>query len=83
MFANSETEACKESCIVHFPTTPTCSTTVDVLETSDVPVLFSYPQMRNLGMTIELDPQRDKITCPSFGLFSRPSDLDFGQKVRK
>ena len=47
---------------------------VDVLETGDVPILFSLPQMRNLGMTIELDPQGDKITCPVFGLFSSPAE---------
>ena len=47
---------------------------VDVLETSDVPILFSLPQMRNLGMTIELDPQGDKITCPAFCLFSSPAE---------
>ena len=72
MFANSET--CWASCIIHFPTSPPCSTMVDVLETSDVPILFSLPQMRNSGMTIELDPQGDKITCPAFGLFSSPAD---------
>ena len=32
---------------------------VDVLKTGDVPTLFSLPQMRNLGTTIELDPQGD------------------------
>ena len=63
-----------ESCIIHFPTTPPCSATVDVLETSDVPVLFPLPQMRNLGTTFELDPQGDKITCPAFGLFSTPDE---------
>ena len=47
---------------------------VDVLETRDVPILFSLPQMRNLGMTIELDPQGDKITCPALGLFSSPAE---------
>ena len=41
VFANSETEACKESCMIHFPTIPPCSTKVDVLETCDVPILFS------------------------------------------
>ena len=45
---------------------------VDVLETGDVPTLFSLPQMRNLGTTIELDPQGDKIICPAFGLYSSP-----------
>ena len=42
---------------------------VDVLETGDVHIFLSLPQMRNLGTTIELDPQGDKITCPAFGLF--------------
>ena len=74
VFANSETETCLESCIIHFPTRPTCSTTVDVLETGDVPILFSLPQMRNLGMTIGLDPQGDKVTCPAFGLFSSSAE---------
>ena len=60
--ANSETESCRESFTVHFPTTPPCATTVDVLETSDAPILFSLPQKRNLGTTVELDPQGDKIT---------------------
>ena len=70
MFAKSETETCLESCIIHFPTTPPCSTIVDELETSDVPVVFSLHQMRNLGTTIKLDPQGDKIICAAFGLFS-------------
>ena len=67
-------ETCKEGCIVHFPTTPTCSTTVDLLETGDVRILFSLPQMRNLGTTVELDLQGDKITCPAFGLFSSSAE---------
>ena len=74
VFGNSETETCEESCIIHFPTTPLCSTVVDEVETSDVPILFSLPQMRNLGMTIELDPQGGKITCPAFGLYSSPAE---------
>ena len=41
---------------------------VDVLETGDVTVLFSLPLMRNLGMTIELDPEGGKTTCPVLGL---------------
>ena len=54
---------------------PPCSTKVDVLETGDVPILFSPSQMKNLGMTFELDPKRDKITCPAFGLFSSPAKI--------
>ena len=30
--------------------------------------------MKNLGMTFELDPKGDKITCPAFGLYSSPAE---------
>ena len=63
MFANSETETSKESCIIHFPTIPPCSTKVDVHETGDVSILFSLSQMKNLGTTVELDAEGDKITA--------------------
>ena len=74
VFANTETETFVESCTIHFPTTPPCSTRVDVLETGDVPILFYLPQMNNLGVTLSLDPERDKITCPAFGLYSSPAE---------
>ena len=45
-----------------------------MLETGDVPMLFSFSQMKNLGIAIELDPQGDKITCPPFGLHSSPAE---------
>ena len=45
-----------------------------MLETGDVPILFSLPQVRNLGTTFELNPQEDKITCPTFGLCSSPAE---------
>ena len=70
--ANSETVTCRESCIIHFETTPPCSTRVDVLETGDVPILFSLLQMKNLGTTMELDSKGDTLTCPAFGLYSSP-----------
>ena len=60
VFANSETGTCKESSIIHFPTIPQCSTKVNVLETSDVPILFSLSQVKNLGITNELDPKGDE-----------------------
>ena len=56
------------------PTTPPCSTRVDVLETDDVPILFSLSQMKNLGTTIELDPKGAKIACPAFGLYFSPAE---------
>ena len=58
----------------HLPTKPPCSTRVDVLETGNVPFLFSLPQMKNLGTTVELDPKGDKITCQAFGLHSSPAE---------
>ena len=63
VFANSETETCWQSCDINSPTTPPCFTRVDVLDSGDVPILFSVPQMKILGMTVELDPKGDKITC--------------------
>ena len=74
VFANSETESCWENCIIHFPTTPPCSTGVDVLETGNVPISFSLPQMKNMGRTIELNPKGYKITCLAFGLYSSPAE---------
>ena len=43
-----------------------------MLGKSDAPILFSLAQRKNLGMTIELGPKGDKITCPAFGLYSSP-----------
>ena len=65
VFAKSETETGRESCIIHLPTKPLCSIRVDVLETGDVPILFSLPQMKNFGTTVELDPKGDNITYPA------------------
>ena len=45
-----------------------------MLETGNVPLLFSISQMKNLGKTIEWDPNEDKKTCPAFGLHSSPAE---------
>ena len=74
VFANSETETCMKSGIIRFPRTPPCSTKVDVLETGDVPILLTLPQMKILGMAIELDSKGDKITWPAFGLYFSPAE---------
>ena len=52
--------------VIHFPTAPPCSTKVDVLQTGDVPNLFSLPQMKNVVMTIAMDPKGDKHYMFSF-----------------
>ena len=44
-----------------------------MLETSDVPISFSLPQMKMLDTTFELDPKRDKITFAAFGLYCSPA----------
>ena len=38
------------------------------------PSCFPLPQTENLGTTNDLDPKRDKITCPAFGLYSSPAE---------
>ena len=67
-----------ESCIIHFPTAPPCSTKVNVLETGDVPILFSLPQMKNVVMTTALDPKGDKNDMSSF-LAGTPLQLNAPQ----
>ena len=66
-FANSETETCKESCIIHFPTIRPCSTKVDVLEKSGVPVLFSLSDEK-LGQDHSTGSKKRQDYMPSFGL---------------
>ena len=61
VFANSETEKCLESCNIHFPRPPLCSTKVDVLETGDVPILLSLSQMRNLGRPLNWTQNETKL----------------------
>ena len=66
VFANSETETCKESCIIHFPTIPPCSTMVDVLETVrdgicvDPPLCRGTSQGKYGSKTIDLVCQGHK-----------------------
>ena len=58
--------------MINCPTTPPCSTRVHVLETGNVPVLFSFSGMKKLGLIVGIDPKEDKLTCPAVGfvLFS-------------
>ena len=44
------------------------------LRQGDAPILLSLSQMKNLGTTIGLDPQGDKIICPALGLYSSPAE---------
>ena len=71
--ANPETETCLGSCIIHFLTTPPCSTMVDVLETGNVPILFSLPKLRNFWVRLLnwiLNESRLHVHLGLFSLFS-------------
>ena len=48
-FANSASEILEDCVVFTFPTQPPVSTTVDVHEHGEVPILLSLPQMMNLG----------------------------------
>ena len=74
MFGNSETETLFGKLYSPFSDKTSCSTRVDVLETGNVPIFFSLPQMKNMGTTIELDPKGENITCPAFGMYSSPAE---------
>ena len=71
-FANSQASRCTERLIIHYPTNPSCSTEVDILEEGSVPILISIQQMRNLYMTFRHTPECDYITCEAFGLKDFP-----------
>ena len=75
VFADSQMGKVTETCIVHFPTTPPCTTQIDILEKGSVPILLSLPQMKNLGMGLKLSAQGDRITCPAFGLYDATPEI--------
>ena len=74
VFAHCKTEARWKSCIFHRPAAPPCSTSVDVFETGNEPILFSVPQMQSLGIKFELDPKDVKSTWPVFDLYFHPTE---------
>ena len=45
-----------------------------MLETGSMPIRFSIYWVKNLSMTIELNPRGDKNTCPAFGLYASPAE---------
>ena len=75
VFADSKTEGVTETCIVNFPTSPPCSTQIDILEQGSVPILMSLNQMQNLGISINLSAKGNTITCPPFGLNNSPAEM--------
>ena len=49
--------------VVKFPTSPPMTTTIDVHETGDIPILLSLPHMMNLGFQLSLEPGAVRLTC--------------------
>ena len=69
-FANSES-AWLEWCVeVTFPTEPPISTTIDVHDQGNIPILMSLPQMMNLGLDLKCRPDSVTLTCEALGYHS-------------
>ena len=66
-FANSETAWLEWCVVIHFPTEPEVTTTVDVHDKGDIPILLSLPQMMNLGFKLDMDPKNIHLTCKALG----------------
>ena len=66
-FANSETAWLEWCVVIHFPTEPEVTTTVDVHTKGDIPILLSLPQMMNLGFKLDMDPKNIHLTCKALG----------------
>lgn len=66
-FANSKSEWLELCVVVHFPTNPPESTTIDVHEAGNIPILLSLPQMMNLGFDLHLEPSAIFFTCKILG----------------
>jgi hypothetical protein len=66
-FANSAEDVVSQKIRIWLPTNPPCSTDFDILETGNVPILISLPQMRNLYFNLELCPEAAYLTCAAFG----------------
>ena len=71
-FANSQSTRVTEKMRVWFNTSPPCSTDIDIVEEGTVPILMSLPQMKNLGMSLEMTPDTVYMTCPAFGSYKQP-----------
>ena len=74
-FANSASATLNWCVIVHFPSDPPLSTTIDVHEEGSAPILFSLGQMANLGVDLNLRRGRLAMTCPAFGYYNDEMEI--------
>ena len=74
-FANSQCVTLKWCVRIHFPTNPPVSTVVDVHEDGNIPILFSLPQMMNLGFKLDLSETECYLTCSAFGYNRVPLEM--------
>ena len=81
VFADSEKGTVKLSCVLTFPTRPPCTTQIDILEKGIVPILLSLSQMKNLGISLNLHPGGDRISCVPFGLRSSPVEVSQAGRI--
>merc|ERR1712242_197748 len=68
-------------CRVWHPTNPPCHTDIDICEEGSVPILFSLPQMRNIGLEIALSPDSVLLTCEAFGYKKTPAVMASSQHI--
>jgi len=74
-FADSRTEVLNWCVKVHFPTNPPVTTTIDVHEKGNIPILLSLPQMVRLGFDISLRPWGCKISSEALGFKAEPLEF--------
>ena len=66
-FADSRTSIVRWKMVVQFPTNPPVTTSFDIVEEGNVPILFSLGQMKNLQFDLRMTPAGTRLTCPSLG----------------
>jgi len=74
-FADSRTEVLNWCVVVHFPTTPPVTTTIDVHESGNIPILLSFPQMIRLGFDFKLRPWACKVSSEALGFKDEPLEF--------
>ena len=67
-FATGQSEWLEWCIVVHFPTDPPTSTTIDVHEKGAIPILLSLPQMRNLSFILYMMPEGMRLSCKALNM---------------
>ena len=71
-FANGQKALAREKCRIWFSYEPPLFTDFSIIDEGKVPFLMSLPQMKNLGVSLDLRGTPEKILFPvSYGLPER------------